>query len=377
VCYNPLSALDMIKDKSIVILASIILITIFGTYFFSYISFITLQNEIPHSILDIWYRWDASPYIKIAKYWYTTSTVEDRNLTIVFFPLYPIVIKLFSVLFQDYLLSALVVSNIGYAFSVYFLYRLVLLDYPNEIAIKATVYLSIFPSAYFLHAAYTESLFLALTMSSFYYARREKWLVSSILAMFASVTRITGIFLIPSLIIEYLYQKNFKIKQIKWNIFWITLILLGPLSYLLINYMTFDDAFKFLEFQRHTWQKSLSSPHLGYLTARGIIASNDPSYKVLTGWAELIFIFIGLLSSIWVLIRLRLSYGIYMFITWIALASTSFWLSTPRYTLSMFPLFIALSIFGKNSGINYLITFISLLFYALFLSIYVQGRWAF
>jgi hypothetical protein len=193
--------------------------------------------------------------------------------------------------------------------------------------------------------------------------------------MLASSTRITGIILLPTLIVEYHSQNG--VKSIKKNILWLALIPLGLACYLTINYITFGDPLKFLQIQKGHWSKTLAFPWEGFLGALESIWWRNPLEKILVGWAELIFGVFGFLLSIWITIRLRTSYGIYMFITWLTVTSTSYWLSIPRYTLSMFPLFIALSLLGERKEIDYSITFISVLFLGLFVSLFVQGRWAF
>lgn len=358
-------------------LASIIIITTVGTFFFSYLAFITLKNELPSSLLTLWNRWDTAHYLDIAQRGYSNTTAGERYLRIVFLPFYPLLIRLFAFVFRNYMLSALIVSNLAYASAAFYLYKLVLLDYPEETALRAVFYFSIFPTAYFLHAGYTESIFLALTIASFYYGRKGRWWLSSLIGMPASLTRITGIILLPALILEYLFQKGFNIKNIKKDILWLALISFGFLSYLIVNYFVFGDPFKFLEIQREHWAKILDFPRKGFLVAWGGIWWRSPAESVLVGWAEVIFGIFGFFLTIWVSVRLRVSYGIYMFTTWLIVTSTSYWLSIPRYTLSMFPLFIALSLFGKHKEINYLITFISIIFLALFLTLFIQGRWAF
>jgi len=237
--------------------------------------------------------------------------------------------------------------------------------------------MSVFPTAYFLHAGYTESLFLALTIASFYYAREDRWLLSGLFGMLASATRITGIFLVPALLIEYLSQKEFRIKNLKLNFLYLGLIPIGFIAYLVINYITFENAFAFLEIQRGHWFKTPALPWKGLLGTWGSIWGRDPGGRILVGWAELIFGLFGLVCTIWAYIRLRVSYGVYMHLTWIAIVSTSFWLSIPRYTLSMFPLFIILAVVGRWAVIHYAITIISLSFYSFFLILFTQGRWAF
>ena len=180
------------KDPNIE-LSVIVIVSIVGTFLFAYVSYVLFTDSFPDSIISIWNTWDTLHYLNIAKEGYASSTVNERHILIAFLPLFPLLIKIFSFLFQNYLLSALLVSNIAYIFAVFYLYKLVLLDFNKEDALRSIIYFSIFPTAYFLHAAYTESPYLALTIASFYYARKDKWALSGTLGMLAAATRITGI----------------------------------------------------------------------------------------------------------------------------------------------------------------------------------------
>ena len=365
------------NSKGSIELATILIITILGTYFFSYVAFIVIQNKYPSSLLEVWNRWDTAHYLDIAERGYSSTTIGERHLRIVFLPFYPLLIRLFSFIFKNYMLSALIVSNLAYSFAAYYLYKLVLLDYPKKNAIRAVIYISIFPTSYFLHAAYTESTFLALTIGSLYYARKERWFLSSLLGMFATTTRINGIVMVPTLLIEYSLQKGFKIRNIKKDILWQALVPLGLVLYLIINYVTFGDPLKFLHFQKIHWGESLVTPLRGFLGAWGSVLWREPADSFLLGWAQIATGILGFLSVIYSIVYLRISYRLYLFLTWLIITSVSFWLSLPRFTLTMFPMFIALSLLGKHKVINYLIIFISIFFFGLFLTLFVNGRWAF
>ena len=94
-------------------------------------------------------------------------------------------------------------------------------------------------------------------IASFYYARKGKWLTSGLIGMFASATRITGIALLPALIVKYFFQKGFQAKNLQKGILWLVLIPLGFVFYSIINYITFDYPFMFLEFREGHWEKHL------------------------------------------------------------------------------------------------------------------------
>jgi hypothetical protein len=62
---------------------------------------------------------------------------------------------------------------------------------------------------------------------------------------------------------------------------------------------------------------------------------------------------------------------------WLLFVSTSFILSVPRYTLVMFPLFILMALAARAWWAQILFTVWSVLYLALFASLFVRGWWAF
>ncbi len=362
------------KKKDVMEILVIVICIKVATFLLSYISFEIFLNTSP-TIIDLWKRWDTSAYMNIAENGYTN--IGQSRLLIVFFPLYPLLIRLFTFLVKDSLLSSLMISNLASVLTVFFFYELVSIDYMNDIGIRTIFYFSIFPTAYFLTAAYTESLFLFLTIASFYYARKDRWFLAGILGGLSSATRITGIVLFPALIAEYFFQKR-KQKQMKIKeIILLLLVPLGFIIYLIINYMTFGDLFAFIAIQKQHWFKEFSFPWVGFMNTLGSISWKDPVGRIMTSYAEILFAIIGLLTVIAGFIYLRISYNVYSLLTWLLITSTGYWLSIPRYTITIFPLFILLSLAGQHKKIDYLITTMSITFFSLFLILFTQGRWAF
>ncbi|HWP92245.1 MAG TPA: glycosyltransferase family 39 protein [Thermodesulfobacteriota bacterium] len=354
----------------------VILLTV-GTFLFSYVAYVLDRNVFPSSLIDLWNRWDTAHYLDIAERGYSDIRISERHLRIVFFPFYPLLIKLFALVFQNYLFSALLVSNLSYVIASIYLYKLASVDYPEEASLRAVFFFSIFPTAYFLHAGYTEGTYLALTISSFYYARKERWWLSCTIGMMATATRITGIVLVPALLAEYLAQKEFKIRNLGKDVLWLALVPIGFLSYLTLNYLVYDYPLKFLEFQREHWHEKAVFPWQGFLGAWEGIWRVKASAMTIYGWAQVISAILGLLFTVYSFFYFRISYSIYMLLTLLIVTSASFWISLPRFVVTMFPMFIAFSLVGKREEVNYIIVFLSILFYGLFLALFVQGRWAF
>ena len=124
--------------------------------------------------LEPWQRWDTLHFQAIAERGYGAY---DSSLFSPF--LYPLLIRLVAdTIGGDTLLAGLIVSNLAYLVALIYLYRLATMETGQEIARRSILYLALFPTAFFLLAAYTESLFLLTTVAALYYARQKRWLAA-------------------------------------------------------------------------------------------------------------------------------------------------------------------------------------------------------
>ena len=88
-------------------------------------------------------------------------------------------------------------------------------------------------------------------------------------------------------------------------------------------------------------------------------------------------IFFVIVFALYGLLRLRTSYAIYMFLSWATFAFTSFWASTTRYLLPLFPGFILLALWGERKPVHWTLCVSFVMAYSLLLALFVRGRWAF
>ena len=51
------------------------------------------------------------------------------------------------------------------------------MEYDARLARRAVLFCAVFPTVYFLHIAYSEAIFLLLSVGAFYHARRGQWLI--------------------------------------------------------------------------------------------------------------------------------------------------------------------------------------------------------
>lgn len=338
-------------------------------------AFIVFSNEplpTPHQWLEIWNRWDAPHYLDLIDHGYT-ATGEERYW-IVFFPLFPWIARACNVLFGDPLTSAFFVSTIASLAAAVLLYKLARIDDDETEARDAVWFLLIFPTAYFLHIGYTESLFLALVLASFLAARRGRWAMAGVAGAFAGLARVNGLLLVPALaaeaFVEYRRTRKFDAAWL-----WIALAGLGFAGYLVLNKQVTGDFFTFQRHQAEHWNRTLSMPWVSMGQAWSGIWVRTPSDSIMVGWQELLFTLIAIAATVWAAIRSRASYAVWCALNVLLWTSTGLLLSAPRYALTLFPMFFW---FARSRGLGRAaITAWSLLWLALFVGLFVQGKWAF
>lgn len=320
-------------------------------------------------------HWDAENYLKLAESGYAAS--EANKLRIVFFPLYPALVWLCSFVFRNYVLSALVVSGIASIALGLSFRELVKLDCSEKTAQLAVLFLFIFPTSYFLHVPYTESLFLALAVGCFLAARKKSWIIVGVTGALACLTRVNGLVLIFALLFE-VWEEYRETRRVNRNWLFLCLIPAGFGGYLALNYFVTGDPLTFLAYQRENFHRYFRVPWEGILGTYDRISSPKPTDSQMLGMQELTFVAIGLLATIIGWRRLRKSYAVWMSLNWLLFVSTSFVLSVPRYTLIMFPIFILMAQTARRDW-QLKVFFIvwSTLYLSLFLTQFVRGWWSF
>ena len=319
----------------------------------------------------LWNRWDATHYLRLAEQGYT-AVGEGRN-SIVFYPLYPWLVRAEAWICQDYFTAALLVSGAASICAGVLLRRLAELDHSARVARLSVWFLFIFPTAYFLHIGYTESLFLALVLGSVIAARKQFWAVAGILGALACLTRVNGLLLVPTLMVEAWLQYRVT-RRFDWRWLWIFAAGLGFASYLWLNYRVTGDPFTFTQIMEKQWYKKIAPPWFGIRD----VWLRIPHFNLTEGLHEFIFIVFSFLCTVWCWFKLRPSYAVWMTLNWLLINSTTYVVSVPRYCLTLFPIFFLLArVAAKRPLAGQIMTALCLLFLALFAMKFAHGTWAF
>jgi Gpi18-like mannosyltransferase len=340
--------------------------------------------------LEPWHRWDAPHYTDIAVFGYMAHDPGnlvapgyeqvfpgDLDLYIVFFPLFPWLVAAVNVLIEAPVLSAFVVATAASLFVAPLLYRLVAADLGERIGRSAALFMLVFPTAYFLHIGYTESLFLALAFGSLWLARTQRWWGAGVLGAFAALARVNGLVLIPALMVEaYLqWRSDGRIRAS-----WLSIggIAIGFAIYLALNWSVYGDPFAFSEIQHAHWFKQLSPPWDGIAGFVRWIRDDDLDTALMLGWAELAFTAIGLVATVATAIWLRPTWAIWMAGNWLLIVSTGFVMSVPRYSLVLFGIVVWMALIAQRwRTAGWVLAACSVAAMAVFAWRFAAGQWAF
>jgi len=323
----------------------------------------TWRAEITgNKIVDSFLQYDTLAYLDIAENGYN-SNYHNGIGNYGFYPLFPFLIKMFS--FIGYGLSAFLISNILSFIAVTLLYIL----FREESKKKAIFYFLLFPTAYFLTAAYTESLFITLTIGVFLAAKREKWFYVGILGFLAAMTRIQGVLLFIPII--YMYYKKYlsKIsmnnlikaaKSTKLNILFLLMIPAGFAVFMLYLYSVTGDIT--IHFKNHLlYGRYLTMPWYGIGNAISGMTSGLFSF-IYNGFNLFILIFFTImLWFCWKFYRIH-EYTIYFLISFLLPLFATTLQGFSRFMLPVFPAFIVMTKLSEQKKYDYALKIIYILF---------------
>jgi hypothetical protein len=159
-------------------------------------------------VLDGLIRDDSWWYANIAEHGYTVGDLKlGAQGNVVFFPLYPLLVKMIAALTGNVFLAGVLVSNVAFLIALAYLYGLARYEFGEETAARTVFYLAAAPTAVFFSAMYSESVYIALVCAAFYYAQRRVWDFAALTGALAAATRNTGVLLALVIALEGLHQQ--------------------------------------------------------------------------------------------------------------------------------------------------------------------------
>jgi len=315
-----------------------------------------------HNAITDWNREDANWYLYVASHGYSS-----HYPTAVFFPGYPMLVRLVGYLcFGHLLLAAYLVSNVALLAAMVILYRLTEREYDLVTARRAVLYLVIFPTAMFVFGLYSESLFLLCAVGAFALARQGRWGWAGLIGIGATLTRSVGVIVVLALAVEAVHQ-TVEWRRGRGGTSWRAVLattaprlgasalpLAGTAGYLLFWQVRYHDWYRPISLQKTWWQRQVVPPWQSLWHGMDLAARSGSLGG--QGWATFDFVLVaaGILLGIWVAIRARPVYAVYAWGSILFGLADSFsqrpLATDPRYLAVIFPLAWALARLSSREG---------------------------
>jgi Gpi18-like mannosyltransferase len=315
---------------------------------------------------------DVAHYIGLSRSGYLHAPFDltnERSQQFAFFPLHPLLLWLLGHVTDDVILWGAALSNVLFLLALVFLHKLTLaFGYDESVARRAVFYLAAFPASYFFSIPMTESLFVVLTVGSFYAAKREQWWTAGVLGMLASATRLTGVMLLPSLLV--LSWQMYRSLQIR-KVLGLLLAPFGLFAYSFYAWWLSGDALAFKHAEA-AWGREPSIFFLGALFKWLIdprVFAQPWNVQVFSVAATLLCFF-----CIYVLVRRReWALALYTSLSIVLPLSSGVLQSLERYTMGFFPMFIALGIAAKSEPCDQTIRFVFVFLLGIMTALYAAA----
>lgn len=323
-------------------------------------SFQQLGELIQHRLME---PGDATRYIDIAQHGYVTQGENAINL--VFYPLYPLLMRWLGWLTFSLPLAGVMISHIGYGIASVLLYELILLDGDRRNAWDGVLLLALYPFSMFALGVFTEGLFLALSIGCLYALRRHSFITAGITGFLAALTRTQGMLLFFPAVYEWVTLRFGPEKEkLRWQDALLLLIPAGFGVYLGINAALHGNCFQFLTFEAgEPWYQS--SRWIGENIAQHFTMGHDyPGLAWIIYYVQ-IALYFGMLAVLLYGVhrKERMAYLLYGGV-YLGFSYLSGWMiSGGRYMLCCVPIYIILARLKDGIVRRFLLAGAALLFF--------------
>ncbi len=320
---------------------------------------------------------DAPHYLYLAEHGYQ-SEGEQAKL-IVFYPLYPLLIKILgTLLLGNYELAGLTISYICSGLASIFLFKLVEIDYGEARAVESVLLFLMYPFMMFTMGVYTESLFLLLILAGLYQIRKRAWVNVGVLGFLAALCRMQGMLLLAPAVYEYLQIKAQSGK--KWKEYMdkkhilILIMPVGFLCYLLLNQIVAGKWNAFWEYQQAPpWYQSTHWINTNLIKDYGM-ALEHRSLSFIIYWVQIVMFFVAAVALFFgIKKKVRTSVIVYGGIYTCFCYLTGWLISGGRYMMGCVSLFVIYAAIEKE-WVRHLILGMSGTLCMIYMILYMQGQ---
>ena len=324
----------------------------------------------PDPLRNLPARWDATWYMDIAGfgYRYDVRAGANKQQAIVFFPLYPMLIRGLdaatrparpaTMKYPEYIEMRRVhlawcgvfISLFAFVCALVVVYRWAELHGGADAAASSVVLLSTYPFAVYYSAPYTESLFLLLACGACYAFERRQLPLAAAAGLLAGLTRPNGVML--SLLLGILALEPLRRRESGWTrqvamgLLTAAMPAVGLLLYTGFVYRLTGNPFAWVEAQA-AWGRQFSTTAEHYASIWRTIADQGILACIRAAPTEAMQAVALVLSLglVWpVARRIGPAYAIFMLANLLPPLVQGGLLSIGRFTATLFPQFLALAL---------------------------------
>ena len=367
--------------------------------------------------LWVWGNFDGTHYLEVARNWY-------HQLEYPFFPLYPLMIRIIFQFFDSlkiyvpYITIGVVLSNLLFLAALFVAYRIIIFDKQKALVPLLFLALITYPTSFFYGAVYNDALFFLLASLTIYFSRQKSFLLASITASFAMLTRLNALALVFLIAFEYLdsiwgglspgsgpLRRSFSeasggegarlravARQRWWNleikskltlkeifrskVFFVGLVPLTFIGYLIYiqnlsgNWQDFFTSMKVWNQSEPTIPLQVAYRYLK------IFLTVPPSALVF--WVA-VFEFLSVLFYLAMLVfsfrKIRLSYWIFFAVSILIPSLTGTFAGMPRYGLHIYPFFLSIALFLQSKPLRFKLAYfaVSLVLFLFAITLFTRG----
>lgn len=293
------------------------------------------------SLRPLWYHWDTQHYVGIAREGYTS--VGNERLRLVFFPLYPLMMRLLSPLTGgDVFYAGLLVSLLCAAGCAGLLCDLAYMHGGARTARLAVAYFLLSPLSVFLCCAYTEALFICLTLAAIVLLRRGHPWLAALCGMLSALTRMPGAVVAGMFILHAIGrfgERRLRARDAAACLAQVLIVFGGLFIYWGINWAVTGDPMMYMTYQRENWYQM---PGTFFETARTtasyfLSTFGDDDWLFTWGFQLLCMFYVFALLCVRQN-RLPFDLAAYAFVYVAVVLAPTWLLSGPRYLYALAPL---------------------------------------
>ena len=317
---------------------------------------------------------DVNWYLGIAERGYDQMPFNaDVPRNWAFFPLFPLLWRLAARVTGEWVLTGMALSHLFFFVALFLLHRVCIqFGLSADDADRAVFFLAVFPTSYFFSLPLPESLFLMLTVASFYFAKRERWWLTGLCGALAASTRTSGILLLPALALLYweTYRPTLQLRDLRtWRKDALALLLVpcGLLAFMVYLHFLTGNAFAFKGAMAAWGRKAglFLDPLFEYLRQPGEIAAHW-DFKLVNFLA----VILALAGGVTLVRRRQYPLAVYALLSLLVALSSALLQSQARYAMVVFPVYMVLATWGRRPKVDQLIRAVFVAMFALMTALF-------